>query len=41
MDNTHQFDFDLNEPYVAEEEGAYNVDEAANPEQKEPFKPQG
>ncbi|KAB1226658.1 hypothetical protein CJ030_MR1G008493 [Morella rubra] len=41
MDNTHQFDFDLNEPYVAEEEGAYNVDEAANPEQEEPFEPQG
>ncbi|KAB1227475.1 hypothetical protein CJ030_MR1G028873 [Morella rubra] len=41
MDNHHQFNFDLNEPYVAEDEGAYNVDETSNPEQEGPHESQG
>ncbi|KAB1220379.1 hypothetical protein CJ030_MR3G009839 [Morella rubra] len=41
MDNHDEFDFDSNEPYVAKDEGAYNVDEVANPEQEEPYELQG
>ncbi|KAB1219954.1 hypothetical protein CJ030_MR3G022812 [Morella rubra] len=41
MDNHDDEYYNLNEPYVSEDEGAYNVDEAANHEQEEPYELQG